>query len=381
MTDPSIHRPSPKICLFLPSLDGGGAERVFVQLANEFAELGYSVDFALAKACGPFINELSRHIRIVDFNTSGVLRSLPRLARYLRMQKPDVMLSSLDHANVVAILGKIIARCGTRCVISMRSVPSAVYREVMTFRDWITLKLMRTTYRFADLVIANSEAVAADSSRLLKMSRRNMAVVFNPLDIGSIEALSREEPAIPWGMSDNVPMLLGVGRLDVLKDFQTLIRAFSLIRSTRTCRLAILGEGDERPTLERLIRELHLQDDVKLPGFVHNPFAWMRRAKVLVSSSLTEGCPNAVLQALACGTPVVSTDCVGGSAEILEGGRWGRLVPVGDYQAMADAIVSTLDDVCHPQVRQRANDFAQDRIVRQYLQLLLPAGQQLALEH
>jgi glycosyltransferase involved in cell wall biosynthesis len=243
------------------------------------------------------------------------------------------------------------------------------------------LQLMRGTFRFANTIIANSEGVAADISQLLRMSRDNIEVVFNPIDMASIESLSREEVDLPWNDSGRAPTILGVGRLDVLKDFQTLIRAFSIVRSTRDCRLVILGEGPDRAKLEALVRESGLPQDVYMPGFVRNPFAWMRHASVLVSSSLTEGCPNAVMQALACGTCVVSTDSVGGSSEILEGGKWGRLVAVGDAEAMADAIAGTLDASSHPEVRQRAKDFAQERIAGQYLQVLLPNHQRLAADH
>ena len=167
-------------------------------------------------------------------------------------------------------------------------------------------------------------------------------------------------------------MILGVGRLDLLKDFPTLVRAFAVVRSNRKCRLVILGEGPDRGKLEQLILRLGLEHDAYLPGFVSNPFPWMRHAKVFVSSSLTEGCPNALMQALACRTPVVSTDCVGGSAEILQDGKWGRLSPVGDCEAMAEAIEATFDATIHPDVSQRVSDFAHDKIARQYLDVLLP---------
>lgn len=380
MTDKSTYALSPKISLFLPSLDGGGAERVFVQLANEFATLGFRVDFALATARGPYLDELSADVRIINFGASGVLTSLPKLSHYLRQDKPDVMLSGLDHANTVAILAKFIARRGTRCVISVRSIPTAAYRGTKSVRTQILLQLMRVTYRFANRIIVNSEAVASDVSRFLRISRDGMEVVFNPVDLALIEALSREDVVHAWCKPGVPPIILGVGRLHILKDFQTLIEAFSNVRSKRDCRLVILGEGHDRAKLELLVRELGLHQDVCLPGFIRNPFAWMRHAKVLVSSSLTEGCPNVLMQALACGTPVVSTDCVGGSAEILEGGKWGRLVAVGDSDAMADAIVSTLDATHHPDGRQRAKDFAQERIVQQYLQVLLPNYRRPAVE-
>lgn len=362
----------PKVTLFLPSLDGGGAERVFVQLANEFARLGYPVDLALASARGPYVDEISNSVRVIDFDARGVLHALPKLVRYLRSERPNVMLSGLDHANIVAVASGCLARSRTRCVISIRSVPTAVYREARSTRSWGVFRLMRIAYRLADGIIANSEAVARDVSEFVGIERSRLQVIYNPVDCAHVEALSHERVSHDWCDSGAPPLILGVGSLTVLKDFSSLIHAFAVVRSKRDCRLVILGDGPERPKLERLIRELQLRDDVYLPGFVSNPFAWMRRAGVFVSSSLTEGCPNALMQALVCGTPVVSTDCPGGSSEILQGGKWGRLVAVRDPAAMAEAIASALDDGNRIDGKCRASDFAHDRIARQYLLAMLP---------
>jgi glycosyltransferase involved in cell wall biosynthesis len=183
---------------------------------------------------------------------------------------------------------------------------------------------------------------------------------------------SQASPDHPWLAEGAPPVILGVGSLAVLKDFPTLIRAFALARTRRICRLVVLGEGPDRAALESLVRELGLDGDVLLPGFAANPFAWMKRARVFVSSSLTEGCPNALMQALACGTPVVSTACPGGSAEILEGGKWGRLVPVRSVSTMSEAIIASIEAPIPLNLRERAADFALATIAREYLEILLP---------
>jgi len=362
----------PTVCLFLPSLDGGGAERVFVQLANEFAAMGLSVHLLLAAARGPYLREVAPRVRIVDFGGHGVLRSLPKLVSHLRAERPRAVLSALDHANIVAIFACSMARAGTRCVISMRSVPSAVYPAETPVRKWVLPRLMRGSYGRADRIIANSRVVASDLTTNFRVPSQKVSVIYNPLDLQSIERLSREAIESPWLDQDSSPLVLGVGSLAAIKDFPTLVRAFSIVRSERPCRLAILGEGPDRRGLERLVEELGLQKDVCLPGFVANPFSWMAFAKVAVTSSLTEGCPNALLQALACGTAVVSTDCIGGCSEILEGGRWGRLVPVGDARAMASGISSALDGGDRADGRERAADFAINGIARAYLAQLVP---------
>ncbi len=360
-----------KVVLFLPSLDGGGVERVFVQLANDFAALGVSVDLALAAAKGPYLREVDPVVRVVDLKSSGVSRSLPGLARHLRTERPDVILSGLDHANVTSVVARSLTANGTRCIISSRSVPTMLKREAGIARAWPVLQLARIAYRFADAVIANSEGVADDLSRYFLIPRNRIRVIYNPLSLESIERLSAEPPGHP-SVTPGPPVIMSMGRLSGLKDFPTLLRAFSLVRCHRPCRLVILGEGPDRGRLEALAGELGMQGEVLLPGFIDNPFAWLRRAAVFVSSSLSEGCPNALMQALACGTPVVSTDCVGGSREIVEGGKWGKLVAVGDATAMAEAIEATLDADRHPDVRRRAADFAHEKIARQYLQVLLP---------
>jgi glycosyltransferase involved in cell wall biosynthesis len=272
----------------------------------------------------------------------------------------------------LALLSRFAAGVGTRCVISVRSVPTAVYREARSIRSLAVLQFARAAYRFADAIIANSAAVVADLSQNLNIPRSRLHLIYNPLNITLLQRLSEQTLDHPWCADGAPPIVLGVGRLDVLKDFPTLVRAFSSVRSRRDCRLVILGEGPDRASLELLIGRLQLERDVYLPGFVRNPFAWMRHARVLVSSSLTEGCPNALMQALACGTPVISTDCVGGSGEILEGGKWGQLVPVGNANAIAEGVLTILDTAARPDVRQRANDFALRMIAQQYLQVMLP---------
>ena len=162
-----------RICLFLPSLDGGGVERVFVELANEFTELGFRIDFALASAHGPYIEELSSEVRIVDFKSKGVLKSIQKLSRYLRAEKPDVLLSGLQTANICAILAKLITRSKTRCVISIRSIPSVAYRETRSIQAWLILQSMRISYRFANSIIANSEAVANDAACFSEIVERS----------------------------------------------------------------------------------------------------------------------------------------------------------------------------------------------------------------
>jgi glycosyltransferase involved in cell wall biosynthesis len=362
---------SSRIVLFLPSLVSGGAERVFVELANEFTRQGHAVDFALASAEGPFLAELVPAVRVVDLRARGVLRAVRPLARHLRAARPAAVLSGLEHANIAAVGARLWSRGGARVVVSTRGVPTMLNVEAGASSRTV-LAIARFTYRFADDIIANSRGVADDMARHLHLSSDRIRVIHNPLDLDAIDARAAAPVTHHFVAPGAPPLVLSVGRFSPLKDFATLVRAFALLRARRECRLVILGEGVDRGMLESLARELGVAADVALPGFDANPFAWMRRAAVFVSSSLSEGCPNALMQALACGTPVVTTDAVGGSAEIVERGKWGRLVPVGDARAMADAIESTLAAAVHPDVRARAANFALPSVAREYLRVLVP---------
>lgn len=331
------------------------------------------MDIVLPSTKGPYLDEVAAEIRVVDLATTSAKRSLRKLIKYLRVSQPEVMISALDHANTVAILAGILARTKTRIVVSVRSVPTAVYREDQSVRRWFMLQVIRVLYPFADMIIANSKAASEDLSDSLGIPFHKLRVIYNPLDLEGIRKLSGELVEHSWAGSNEPPVVVSIGSLAVLKDFPTLIRAFAIVRKTRECRLVILGEGPDRYALESLIDDLGLKPDVYLPGFVSNPFPWLKAAAVFVSSSLTEGCPNALLQALACNTAIVSTDCAGGSAEVLENGRWGTLVPIRNAEVMAEAILNTLEANQEPDLTQRAKDFAMKNVAAEYLNVMLPA--------
>lgn len=360
---------TPRLALFLPSLRGGGAERVMVHLARGFAERGFQVDLVLAKAEGPYLAEVPPSVRVVDLRASRVLFSLPGLVRYLRKERPYALLSALNHANVIVCLAHRLARVPSRLVISEHNTLSA--SRPQNARGRLLPWFMRWTYPWADAVIAVSQGVAEDLVRTLGISAERVKVIYNPVVDDDLLTKSKEPLDHPWFTEGAPPVILGVGRLTEQKDFPNLIRAFALVRAQRPARLMILGEGELRPQLEALVHELGLQDDVALPGFVKNPYAYMARAAVFVLSSRWEGLGVALIEAMASGTPVVSTDCPSGPREILEDGRWGRLVPVGDVDALAEAIVTTLDETEHPDVVARAKEFNVNYAVENYLKVLL----------
>jgi glycosyltransferase involved in cell wall biosynthesis len=232
------------------------------------------------------------------------------------------------------------------------------------------LFIIRLLYARARLIVSNSYAASDDLQKELGIPQSRLAVIHNSVDLARIQRLALEEPGHPWLAPLRKSLILSVGSLTPRKDYPTILRALSIVRASRECKLIVLGEGSERKKLERLARELAIEDAVQFLGFDPNPFRWMSRARMLVSASLAEGCPNVIQQALACGTQVVATDCPGGSKEILEGGKWGRLVPIRDPRAMAEAIEQTFDDRNPPNGSQRAIEFKPSRNAKAYLHVL-----------
>ena len=363
--------------VFLPSLAGGGAERMMLNLARGVAEAGVGVDLVVGDAAGPYRDLVPAGCRLIDLKSPRVLAALPRLVRYLRTQRPTVLLSAMDHANMVALWARALARVPTRVCVSVRSNLSQEAAHSQLLAGRLMPRLARAFYPGADAVIAVSNGVADDLEQLLRPRTARVTVIPNPVVTPELVDLAAESPGHPWLLDRSVPVVLAAGRLCPQKDYPTLIRAFASLAPARALRLVILGEGPDRPALESLVRQLDLADRVALPGFADNPFSAMARARVFVLSSAWEGLPGVLIQAMGCGTPVVATDCPSGPREVLEDGRYGPLVPVGDPLALARAIGETLDRPLGADLlRGRAEDFGLAAVTRRYLEVLglKPAG-------
>jgi glycosyltransferase involved in cell wall biosynthesis len=255
-------------------------------------------------------------------------------------------------------------------VISPRNMLSTGLAAEPTIRNRMIIKLARLFFRSADAAICVSQGVAEDFIKVTGMPRQKTHVVYNPIVSPGLEQKMHEVISNPWFAPDDPPVILAVGRLAVAKDYPTLLHAFSLVCQQRPARLIILGEGRERARLELLVKDLGISDHVQMPGSVKNPIAYMAHARLLVLSSRWEGLPNVLVEALACGTPVVSMDCPSGPREILEDGVFGTLVPVGDETALAVAIQETLNKIPdRAMLRQRAQDFTLDESVRKYIRI------------
>lgn len=359
-----------RISLFLPSLRGGGAERVMLNLARGFAERGYEVDLVLAKAEGPYLSQVPDNIRVIDLKSPRVLYSLPGLIRYLRQERPHALLSALDHANVIALWAKKLSRVPTRVVVSVHSTISKASANPRSLREKLTPLFIRIFYTWADAVVAVSRGVADDLIKLTKLPQEKVHIIYNPVVTSELFAKAEEPLDHPWFGPGEPPVILSVGRLTPAKDYSTLIRAFDLVRKEMPVRLMILGEGEERPKLEALIRELKLEKDVALPGFVDNPYKYMKHATVFVLSSQWEGLPTVLIEALALGVPVVSTDCPSGPREILNNGEYGRLVALGNEKELAQNIKATIREEKKEIVTNSYKLFQLDTVLHQYEEVL-----------
>jgi glycosyltransferase involved in cell wall biosynthesis len=361
----------PKVSIFLPSLHCGGAEGVMVSLANGFAQRGFSVDLVLVKAEGVYLPLVSDQVQVIDLNCSRVLTSLIPLTRYISTEKPHVILSTLDHANVTAIVARALTRGPQKIVVRVASNISNQQQNIKGIGNYLTGILVRHIYNWADQIVAVSKGVADDLVESYGIPHSLVKTIYNPAITPDFFLKTQENLYHSWFSAGELPVILSVGRLTPAKDFTTLIRAFAHLNQRHLARLLILGEGEERTKLESLVRTLNLDQQVSLPGFVDNPLPYMKQASVFALSSCFEGMPNALLQAMACGTAVVSTDCPSGPREILESGKWGKLVPVGNVEAMAEAILASLKgETQRPSMEILESRFGLDAILDQYLSIL-----------
>lgn len=380
-----------------------------LNLVKAFLARGREVDLVLCRIKGAYRDEIPDGARVIELEATGNLmtrwlallaspRNLLALARpvlfaskispeiarlrslrnYLDARQPDVLLSALTYANLVAVWAKGTARRAVPVVVSERIALTSHCATPSNVRKWrwrYLPALVKRVYPDADAVVAVSNQVADDLVEVVGLDRKSVRALYNPVVDEALRNSAMVEPEHVWFLRNSVPVVMGVGRLTEQKDFATLMRAFARVRQSREARLVILGEGRQREELEALAESLGIRDDVWMPGFVENPFQYLSRASVFVLSSEYEGLPGVLIQALGCGCPVVSTNCPGGSAEILADGKYGRLVGVGDIDEMKDAILAELDQPTDKSLLlARAEDFSVDRSADRYLELLDAVG-------
>jgi glycosyltransferase involved in cell wall biosynthesis len=402
-----------RVALLLPNLAGGGAEACMLRTADALLRRGFRVDIVLCERTGPLLAHVPRAARLIELppvptpiaralalaaDPAGLrsvlapvllawrpVKHLPHLwglVRYLRAERPDALFAAMSMPNLLAIWARCLAGVPTHVLVSEHNTLSAMLGGSRRWRDRHLPRLLGHAYQLADAIVAVSDGVADDLARQSGLPRARIATVYNPVITQELASMASQPVAHRWFLPAAPPVVLGAGSLSPRKDFLTLVRAFARLRKQRDCRLVILGQAgspkkteEQRAELMALAATLDVAADVDLPGFVANPFAHMARAAVFVLSSTFEGLPSVLIEALACGCPVVSTDCPSGPAEILDGGRFGAMVPVGDDHAMAVAIAATLDrPIAAARLRERADLFNVDRAVDRYVDLMFDQG-------
>lgn len=361
-----------RISLLIPSLAGGGAERMFVSTANRLAEQGHKIDLVLMTSSdAQYVLDLSSAVRIVDLRRPRLWTSPPALRQYIVRERPDVVISAMPLANAIAasVLHTVIHR--PILILTEHSAVSLAFGDCNTPRYWPLMQIIRHSYQLADAVVGVSKGVADRVRQMPGVRSDNVHSIYNPVWRPEIAVRAMEPPVGSFPDEKGNPVVIAAGRLEPVKDFHTLLKAFALLRHSRKASLVILGEGSLRGDLERHARDLNISQDLMMPGFVENPWAYFSRSDVFVLSSTHEGFGNVLVEAMACGTPVVSTDCPSGPAEVLEGGRYGSLVAAGDYVAMAAAIGAMIDCPTPAEaLRARATEFSVEAAVDAYLELL-----------
>ncbi len=330
------------LAVFVAGLAHGGVGKMRVHLINEFARRGLRVDLLLADRDSPYLQKVSPDIRIIDTGTSHATFGIPRVAGYLLRERPRVMLTQRVRVNVLALRAKRLVGADTRIFVTANTNITRQLESARPHKRRKQYALLRRYYPRNAGIIAVSRGVGDDLAGILGWLPERIKTAPNPVITPELYRLAEEPLSHPWFSDDGPPVILGIGRLEPQKDFATLLHAFALLHRRRPCRLVILGEGKQREELTRLARRLGIETALQMPGFIANPYPFMACADLFVLSSLWEGSPNGLTEALALGTPLVATDCPNGPSEILEQGRYGPLVPPGAPDALAEAMEKTL---------------------------------------
>jgi glycosyltransferase involved in cell wall biosynthesis len=403
------HRRGRRLAFYLDNFEGGGVQKTTLTLASALAARGHPVEVLVCRPSGPLQDQVPPEVEVVALaepsawsaralalrsdpahfarilgsivissRPSPTLGYLGPLARALAARRPYAMCAATTPMNIEAVLARRLAGVDTRVIVSERNAVSGGH----LLQGWPALllpALVRRAYQQADAIVAVSDGVANDLAAWTGLPRARIGTIYNPVVTDELIARQSEPVDNPWFQPGTPPLVMSAGRLGRAKDFPTLIRAFARVRRVRPARLVIFGQGKSDAktakriaALQALAAEHGVAADVALPGFVANPFAYMARAALFALSSINEGLPGVLIQAMACGCPVVSTDCPSGPAEILAGGRYGRLVPPGDAEALAEAILATLNAPPPAALlRERAAFFSVERAVAQYERVML----------
>jgi glycosyltransferase involved in cell wall biosynthesis len=365
-----------KLMAVIHSLKGGGSERVLINVLKGLDRNEFSRTLVLYEGVFDYPIPEDVEVRILNISTgrnifkltASFILKLFSLAALINKEKPDVIFSLLSSTNVAVTIAKLLSGIQCKLIISEHTYPSVNLENEIY--GTITKGFMKRCYHKADRIIAVSEGIKKDLIQNFHAQEDKTTVIYNPVNIKEIESLSAEKVEHPW-FQEQIPLIIAVGRLTKQKGYPYLLKAFSIVKKQLKSRLVIIGEGEDRTTLVNMAIELGIKEDIEFFGFQKNPFKYMKNSSLFVLSSLYEGFPNVLLEAMALGLPIISTDCPSGPSEIIEDRKDGLLVPVKDDNSLAQAILEVLrnDELkknLGREAKLRVEKFALNKITEKY---------------
>lgn len=366
-----FHNNKDKVAFFMPTLGGGGAERVIVNIINELSKHHNNIDLILAKGFGEYKDEINNSINIINLSSNSIWKSFIPFYNYIREVRPKYLLSTLPYTNIIAVLVCMLIKDPPKLILREANTVSQMRKYPDSFREIILPQLVKLFYPRADKIIAVSNGVRDDLVANINLDPEHVITVYNPI-VGKEIIEYAKEQVTDINLDSNEKIVISVGRLNEQKDHKTLLEAFKLVNDQVKSKLIILGKGKLEYELKNYVQSLNLNESVKFMGFQKNPFKYMANADVLVLSSKYEGLPGVLIQAMAVGCPVVSTNCPSGPKEILGNGKWGTLVPVGDSKKMAEAILNTFSNkISEKSLINRASYFSKSKNTKKYIEVIL----------
>lgn len=355
------------VCLFLPNLCIGGAERSAANIANGLDDQGYNVSIILIQEKGEYISKLNKGIKIINLNVNKISQSIIPLYKYIKKYNPKCIISFMDHCNVAAIISNKISKNKTKII---PTIHSTISQRKKSFKLKIINNIQIYLYKYIEKIIVVSKEAGEDAKSVLRLSDNKIEVIYNPIITEDMLNNSKMNINHKWIGNEKYVNIIGVGRLTDEKGFEDLIKAFKIVRGKiDNSKLIILGEGSYRKNLTNIVMKLGLNDHIDMPGFV-NPYPYMRIADLFVLSSKREGLPSALIESMALGTKVVSTNCKSGPKEILKEGKLGRIVNVGDIDELAAAIIETLENDKIIDYNNSLDDFKTKTVIEKYKNMI-----------
>ena len=358
-----------KICVITPRYMISGVALAQHRFARALAAAGHQVDLIIGRVDPGLTISPSPGVNVIVLDLPKVRNMIVPLWRYLRRERPEVVFSAEDHLNTLVTLVAMAARSPAKISGSSRVTPFDTYSNVPFTKRWVLKHLSRLSFRRADVLSCVSEDMVGQYRTVFGPKAPHVAI-YNIVDDAASRERMSEPVDEPWLTDKQTPVIIAAGSLAPWKGFADLIDAMAKVRSD--ARLIILGEGPLRADLEAQVARLGLADRVKLPGFATNPLKYFTRADVFVLSSTVEGLPNVLVEAMMCGCTPVATDCPTGPREVLDGGRFGYLVPVRDPDALASGIERALDQPIAPDLLAEAvRPFEEKTVVAHHFALLM----------